>query len=422
MYWDILYNTDSDKVPYNDSFKHSTWLVMMKNRLEIAKKLLADEGAIVIQCDDNEQAYLKVLCDEIFERDNFVNTICVKMSELKGFKMKNVDKKFPKLKEYLLIYCRDKQSFRINPTLGEKGNIDKYLKYYNKRIVNIDEPIEKWKFERVDKDFDKIKHANEMIYPVTRDTEIKLDIEDGHFGSRINKDGVKEVYIREDGKNKTVLFLNNYLESTVGDIWDDISTININKESPISLKNGQKPEKLLERIIEALSKPGDIILDAYFGTGTTGAVAMKLNRRFIGIEQLQKHYEIAIKRLKGVVDGDNTILSKKEKWEGGNSFKYLQLKDNNQEYIEKIQKANKEQIINVWKEIKENAFITHRLDIKLFDENIEEFKKLQLKEQKEILLKILDKNMLYVNYSDIDDEEYNVGENDKKFNKQFYNN
>ena len=149
---------------------------------------------------------------------------------------------------------------------------------------------------------------------------------------------------------------------------------------------------------------------------------MKLNRRFIGIEQLQKHYEIAIKRLKGVVDGDNTILSKKEKWEGGNSFKYLQLKDNNQEYIEKIQKANKEQIINVWKEIKENAFITHRLDIKLFDENIEEFKKLQLKEQKEILLKILDKNMLYVNYSDIDDEEYNVGENDKKFNKQFYNN
>ncbi len=118
MYWDILYNTQNDQVPYNDSFKHSSWLTMMKNRLEIGKKqndqvpyndsfkhsswltmmknrleigkkLLRDDGVICLQCDDNEQAYLKVLCDEIFGRENFLNTICVKMSELKGFKMGN---------------------------------------------------------------------------------------------------------------------------------------------------------------------------------------------------------------------------------------------------------------------------------------------------------------------------------------------
>ena len=86
MYWDILYNTNSDQVPYNDSFKHSSWLTMMKNRLEVAKKLLRNDGVICLQCDDNEMAYLKVLCDEIFGRDNHINTICVKMSELKGFK------------------------------------------------------------------------------------------------------------------------------------------------------------------------------------------------------------------------------------------------------------------------------------------------------------------------------------------------
>ena len=119
MYWDILYNTNNDKVPYNDSFKHSSWLTMMKNRLEIAQKLLSEDGCIFIQCDDNEQAYLKVLCDEIFGRENFVNCVAVKMSEATGVKMSHADKRFPKLKEYLLFYKKE----------GFKGfyDIDKYM-------------------------------------------------------------------------------------------------------------------------------------------------------------------------------------------------------------------------------------------------------------------------------------------------------
>ena len=98
IYIDPPYNTGNDSLKYNDSFNHSTWLVFMKNRLEIARELLKDDGVIFVQCDDNEQAYLKVLMDEIFGRENFVNCICVKMNESKGLKNAHIDKKFPKNK------------------------------------------------------------------------------------------------------------------------------------------------------------------------------------------------------------------------------------------------------------------------------------------------------------------------------------
>lgn len=113
MYWDILYNTKSDQVPYADSFKHSSWLTMMKNRLEAAKPLLKSDGIICLQCDDNEQAYLKILCDEIFGRDKYMTTIVVKMSEPTGFKMKHADIRLPKIKEYILVYKMDDSS-KIN--------------------------------------------------------------------------------------------------------------------------------------------------------------------------------------------------------------------------------------------------------------------------------------------------------------------
>ena len=133
MYWDILYNTQNDQVPYNDSFKHSSWLTMMKNRLEIGKKLLRDDGVICLQCDDNEQAYLKVLCDEIFGRENFVNTICLNMSNMSGQKVNNAinGRHFPKIKEYLLVYAINKSNIFINVPKTQKRKWDDE---YNKII------------------------------------------------------------------------------------------------------------------------------------------------------------------------------------------------------------------------------------------------------------------------------------------------
>ena len=423
MYWDILYNTSSDNVPYNDSFKHSSWLTMMKNRLEVGRRLLKDEGSIVLQCDDNEQAYLKVLCDEVFGRDNLVNVICVKMSELKGFKMGNLGNKFPKLKEYLLIYGKDRTKLKLKIESVTKDNLDQYTKYYNKRIVNIGEPCEDWKIETVDKNYDKIKHANEMIYIVTRDTKVKEDLPIKKFVKTTNKNGDESFLIFDGKKINTVLFLSDYIKEPIGDIWMDISTININKESSVQLANGKKPENLLKRIISSLSEEGDIVLDAYFGTGTTGAVAMKMKRRFIGIEQLDSHFEKCIQRLKEVVEGDNSGISQEVNWLGGDSFVFCEMLKDNQKVVEDITKIKtKEEATAKLSEILNNPLIlNYSINPNLFgNELTNEFLKLELNEMKLILMQLIEKNTLYTSYSDILDENKKISETDRMFSKSFY--
>lgn len=421
MYWDILYNTNSDQVPYNDSFKHSSWLTMMKNRLEVAKRLLSNDGVICLQCDDNEMAYLKVLCDEIFGRDNHINTICVKMSELKGFKMGNLQNKFPKLKEFILVYAVNKSMIELKIETKLKDNLEAYTRYYNKRIINIDKDCSEWKTESVSSDFDKIAHANEMIYLVTRDSKVKEPLPLNKFYKLTNDSG-KTSYLYYDGtKVNTVLFLSEYIKEPVGDIWMDISTININKESTVQLPNGKKPESLLRRIIYAFTDENDYVLDAYFGTGTTGAVALKMNRKFIGFEQLDSHYEKSKRRLTEVISGDSSGISSEVGWRGGGSFVSLELKTLNQSFVEKIQSAETdEKLISILAEIKESGFISSNVKPSEIDPEAEDFKALSFDDKKRLLLALLDKNMLYVNYCDIDDESYGVSEADKAFTHSFY--
>lgn len=421
MYWDILYNTNSDQVPYNDSFKHSSWLTMMKNRLEVAKKLLRNDGVICLQCDDNEMAYLKVLCDEIYGRDNHVNTICVKMSELKGFKMGNLQNKFPKLKEFILIYAVNKPAVQLKVETKLKDNLESYTKYYNKRITNIDKDCSEWTTESVSSDYDKIGHADEMIYLVTRDSKVKEQLPLNQF-YKLTDDSGKISYLYYDGtKVNTVLFLSEYIKEPVGDIWMDISTININKESSVQLPNGKKPEALLKRILYAFTDENDYVLDAYFGTGTTGAVALKMNRKFIGLEQLDSHYAMCKQRLSEVVNGDLSGISSETNWTGGGEFVSVELKVLNQKYVELIQSAeNDKQLADIWTEMQESGFISSYVNPKDINPEAEDFNTLSLDDKKRLFIAILDKNMLYVNYCDIDDEQFAVSEEDKAFTHSFY--
>lgn len=422
MYWDILYNTKDDNVPYNDSFKHSSWLTMMKNRLEVSRKLLREDGTIVIQCDDNEMAYLKVLCDEIYGRDNLINTICVKMSELKGFKMGNLSNKFPKLKEFLLIYGKNKSMVSLKIETVMKDNLEQYTRYYNKRIVNINEPCSKWRLETVGKDYDKIGHANEMIYIVTRDSKIKEELPVNQFVENIDSSGKKSYLIYDGRKVNTVLFLSDYIKEPLGDIWMDISTININKESSVQLNNGKKPENLLRRIIYSLTNENDYILDAYFGTGTTGAVAMKMGRKFIGLEQLDDHYEKCVQRLKEVSDGEQSGVSEEFNWKGGGSFIYCELLKNNLALIEKINSITDEKdAISLLESFLENpCILNYNANLELLKNGIDSFKGLSLDDKKKVLITILEKNILYVQESEIDDDSIDISKSDKEFTKSFY--
>ena len=466
MYWDILYNTKSDQVPYADSFKHSSWLTMMKNRLEIARQLLKKDGTICLQCDDNEHAYLKVLCDEIFGRDKYMTTIVVKMSEPTGFKMKHADTRLPKIKEYILVYKMDYSS-KINVAKIPKPQWDSE---YKTILLNISkEELDYIKQVRDNDEFSEndIKKANEILKKceyqslskfykennISQSDELNFNFENAwrifqtvSMPSKTNKKNAidtrnrldqlfyfiispqKELYIIKgdfdenvDKPRMKVVFADDYLLVNVCDMWSDIKTTGLDNEGVVDLKNGKKPEALLKRIIEIFSNENDIVLDAYVGSGTTSAVALKLNRKFIGIEQLDSHFEKAINRLKAVVSGEQSGISKEVNWQGGGSFVYCELAKLNQNYVDAIEKATTdEELTKLYAEILETGFISYKVNPKDIDVNSDAFIKLSVDDKKRLLMELLDKNQLYVNYCDMDDETFGISEEDKAFTRSFY--
>lgn len=464
MYWDILYNTQSDKVPYNDSFKESSWLVMMKNRIEVAYKLLTDSGVLCLQCDDNEQAYLTVLCNEIFKgKEKKINTIVVEMASTGGLKRSSKDKRLLKQKEYVLVYSKSPQninslydewtSYDPNYTITfdeENGigslkdeianikelyndvkvsqylafpEINEYLIQNRNRIFRRHNPSS-WAKENVDGSpivwKDETRNTRDMVLKVTN-PENKDEFE---YLMRIrSKD---KGYNWERLEPLSWNYFDGKFKLLRGDLWKDFYKImgNVNKEGGVKLENGKKPEQLIYDLICAFSDKEDIILDAYLGTGTTAAVAHMMNRKYIGIEQLDKHINLAKKRLKNVVEGknsgENTGISKHLEWQGGGSFVYCELKENGQELISKIQSANENNI----NDIKELIYNDERIVSYITKQELKNtdnlFNEMSLDDKKKALINLVDKNKLYVNYSDIDDENYNISEGDKKFTKSFY--
>ena len=210
-----------------------------------------------------------------------------------------------------------------------------------------------------------------------------------------------------------------YKTEKAGTLWEDISWSSIKKEGEVSLENGKKPEKLLERIIKSSTEEKDLVLDFFGGSGTTAAVAHKLNRQYITIEQMEYIEDIIVQRLNNVVQGDPTGVSKIVDWQGGGSFVYCELKNDAQEFKNQVHVATTaEQLVELLNFAKQSSFLSYRMDPKKLREN--EFKQLSLAEQKQILFEIVDNNNLYVNYSDIDDISNGISDADKKLNHEFY--
>ena len=353
IYIDPPYNTGSDTFSYNDNFNRSSWLTFMKNRLEIAKKLLSDDGAIYVQLDYHQVHYAKVLMDEIFGEDNFQREIIWRIGWLSGYKTK--DNNWIRNHDTILFYSKNFKNLKFN-------------KFY----------IPKNEFKRIAKS----------------DAE-KYPIEDVWNGNEY-----------DDLNSIAIVSFSGETVSKMLNPGDEVK--------------GQKSEKLLERIIKAHTKEGDIVLDFFAGTGTTGAVSMKMNRKFILCEQLDEHLDICKRRLQNVIKGEQSGVSKKNNWLGGGSFTTFELAKLNEIFIEKINLATDDNIDILFKDILSSDFITYKTDLNKISDNVENFKKLSLDDKKKILIEILDKNMLYINYSDIDDESYNVPDKDKKFTKSFY--
>lgn len=466
IYIDPPYNTGNDEFKYNDNFNHSTWLTFMKNRLEIARELLRDDGVIFVQCDDREHAYLKVLMDEIFERENFISSIAIKVKAPSGvatggliFDVKEnilvyqkkekpepfenkiekevIGKKSKTIESYNLLFVSEGREEKTVGKLETQTGIIEIKKQKNYMIKKIKtDELNNVKNFYV-KNFDKILRTATLSGGIEKKIR-KLIPDNGLFsyyytptkgkyaGQKTKfyvykKEGVlflkENAEIREDNGKKYVAKLEQWSNIIVQDLWQGIS-----KEGNVKLKFGKKPEALLRLIIDAVTKKGDLVLDFFIGTGTTAAVAHKMGRRYIGVEQLDYGENSAVVRLKNVINGDTTGISKSVNLQGGRDFIYSELKELNEEFVQKIINAkNTKELLKIWEEMKERAFLSYKIDPKNIDKNINNFKDLSFEDQqKRFLIKILDKNDLYISYSDIEDSQYNISEEDKKLNKMFY--
>lgn len=360
IYIDPPYNTKNDSFNYNDSFNHSTWLTFMKNRLELARKLLREDGTIFVQCDDNEQAYLKVLMDSIFGRNNFQAEIVWVLEGASGYK--SLVNNYVRGHESILFYSKSNY-FNFNKI---------YLPYSEKQI----------------KRFSKLDDSGRRYKPITKTRRLYLDEAKG---------------------------------VPLTDVWTDIASFQTIVNSPERTGfDTQKPEKLIERIIETLTTTHDLVLDFHLGSGTTAAVAHKMGRRYIGVEQMDYIQDITVERLKKVLEGEQGGISKAQNWHGGGSFVYCELKEDANTLITTIQNATEDIIESVKASIYADEHIVPYLTKQELADADKDFENLKLEEKKQALIKLVDKNKLYVNASDMDDESYHVSDDDKKFTNSFY--
>lgn len=468
IYIDPPYNTGNDGFQYNDSFNHSSWLTFMRNRLMVARDLLREDGTIFISIDQNEIAYMLILLDEIFGIVNRKNIITIKRGSVTGAKVINPG--VVNLTEYVVIYSKNAVQWKPNRVFKGKERDDRY----NTFIQNYENGHENWKFiplldafaNEKGKDKKSIKKAlgsnfeEEMTSFVIDNSEKVVQfasLDENSVSSaalelkrkslknldvvyRMDRTGKSPYYIV---KGKLIIFVADRIlnidgvksfSEPISDIWDDVLPNDLHNEGGVSFRKGKKPEKLLQRILQFGSNEGDLVLDYHLGSGTTAAVAHKMGRRYIGVEQMSYIEDISTERLKSVVgrkekDGlfDKTIhdergITKSVNWQGGGEFVYCELAMANQRFVEAITAcATKEGLLAIWQQMQESGFLSWKVEPKQIDENANELMELSIADMQKFLLECLDKNMLYIPYSEIDNQEFGVSDADKKVNKAWYN-
>ena len=363
VYIDPPYNTNNDTFGYNDSFNHSTWLTFMKNRLEIAKRLLSDDGSIYIQLDYNEVHYCKVLMDEVFGKDCFQREIIWDTQVLSGYK--TLVNNWVRGHDSILFYSKKPTGFLFNKL--KRPQTQEYLDSFNK----------------VDEDG--------RYYMVAHGTR----------------------RYRDEAEERGRCF---------GDVWNDIKSF---MQMPTASErvnfSTQKPESLLERIILSATNENDIVLDFFAGSGTTGVVAHKLKRRYILCEQIDTQFEILKDRLsKAVLGEDKGTLALSLEWTGGGSFVSCELEKLNQNFVDRIETATDGELVGIWNDMLKTGFISCKVNPSDIDLEDKDFTELSLDDKKRLLMEMLDKNQLYVNYCDMEDETFAVSEEDKAFTNSFY--
>lgn len=453
IYIDPPYNTANDSFKYNDSFKRSTWLSFMKTRIQYARKLLKESGVIAIQINYKEYSYLKVLCDDLLGEENYITTVTIKTATTASFRAIN---DCPvNVSEFIIIYAKNKAKAKIKPVYvacDYSEDYGSYIKNYNQdcnswEIIPVDNLIyeaegvsswqeykrlhgENWKEIRYKKkaafcmeNSDRIVSLNTMQKP---SQEIVRIVEQ----SKKERNKVFQVGTTYIYNGRTLAFFSKKLREIDGkitpteiltNIWTDISFLSLGNEGGVDLPNGKKPEKLIQRLFGLFTDSEDIIMDYHLGTGTTCAVAHKMGMHYIGVEQLDYGQDDSLVRLQNVIAGEQGGISKFVDWQGGGSFVYCELAKLNQKIVEKIEAATDEVTLSdIYARMVKSGFISYKVNPADIDAAVDDYAALSLDDKKRFLMEILDKNLLYVNYCDIDDEEFGISDEDKAFTRRFY--
>jgi adenine-specific DNA-methyltransferase len=385
IYIDPPYNTGNAFEHYDDSVEHSTWLSLMKPRLELLGSLLTDDGVIFVQIDDEEQAYLRVLLDDIFGRENFINTIVVKMKNIAGASGGGEDKRLKKNVEFIHVYSKNYnlvrqfkgvydlteiaslvKQYRVNKiswkytsiliepgekkyiasTVDGEGNEIKIFKRTNPVFKSVGQIV---KEENISEKEVYYKYAKKIFTTAMPQSSIRVRVLDTIKKIDDVTDLLSIEYIPRSGKNKGLVYeqfykgeklrlltwLYDVLEEKNGVLykkdlqgtyWDGLNLNNLTKEGLVEFPNGKKPEALLEKIISMSTDVGEMVLDSFLGSGTTAAVAHKIGRKYIGIEMEDHAYTHCKARLDKVIEGaDQGGISKLVDWKGGGAYKFYEL-------------------------------------------------------------------------------------------------
>lgn len=440
IYIDPPYNTNTDASSflYNNNFNHSTWLTFMKNRLEVAKFLLREDGIFVIDIDHYELFYLGVMCDEIFGINNRLGILAVQHNP------------GGRDADFFAISHENKIVYAVNKELAKSKFYglpitEKDMKKYTKK-----DNISEYKFRALMRTGDNSRKEDcpTLWFPLfvnkkTKEISVNKKTEEPWIELYpIDNNGIKRCWrwgkesITKKWKTELVVVKNEteyqiYSKDRPKDrkksktLWvgskyaGATGTSVIKKMFESKIFTYPKSPFQISDILELTTKEGDLVLDFFGGSGTTFDVVHKMRRQWIGIEQMDYVENVTKERLKKVINGDQTGISEEVNWKGGGEFIYCELKEWNEKYIQEIRKAKtKADVKKIHETIKREAF--YRYDVNMDAYDGKDFDALSLKEQMDALCNCLDVNHLYVNYSERDDNRYEVTDEEKRLTKKFY--
>lgn len=423
IYIDPPFNTENDTFQYNDTFSQSAWFTFLKNRFEVARILLSKGGSIFVHIDQDNKHPVKMILDEVFGRENFRNEII-----LPGRAVKNLQQQFDSIKKLqvrhdtLFWYTKDSETSFKPYWVGKHdvGNVEGHWHHawsteerktmqYELLGTKINKGQWVWSEKRA---LQAVDNYNRFLEEGGGRTLAEYWRDTGKTLSFIRKSP-------DDGKPQ---YWRAPADLRLGDtVWSGVPIAS----SDYGFKTA-KNEKYLAEVINLASTEGDLILDFFAGSGTTMATAHKLNRRWIGVEQLEYVETTTLERLQKVIKGDQLGISKSVNWKSGGEFIYCELMKYNEIFMERIQVAkNSKELLKIWQDMAEGSFLNWYVNPEMPEAAVKDFEAIGKEEngfekQKRLLAELLDKNQLYVNLSEIDDAQFKVSKEDKALNKAFY--